>query len=65
MTINGLHLDILPPSQRRLWDELMDVPEEFFCMEEPPLPCILAFGLPWILTSLLLRAFSPVSYQTA
>lgn len=30
MTTNGLHLDILPPSQRRLWDELMDVPEEFF-----------------------------------
>ncbi len=24
-----LHLDILPPSQRRLWDELIDVPKEF------------------------------------
>ncbi len=24
-----LHLEILPPSQRRLWDELTDVPKEF------------------------------------
>ena len=29
MTTDGLHLDILPTSQRRLWDELSDVSEEF------------------------------------
>lgn len=29
MTGEPFHLDILPPAQRRLWDELMDVPEEF------------------------------------
>ncbi|GJL65366.1 MAG: hypothetical protein NPIRA05_03370 [Nitrospirales bacterium] len=29
MTTNNLHLDILPPPQRRLWDELSDVPEAF------------------------------------
>ena len=27
--MDKLHLDILPPSQRRLWDELADVPEYF------------------------------------
>jgi len=29
MTTQAFYLDILPPSQRRLWDELMDVPEAF------------------------------------
>ncbi len=29
MTTDGLHLDILPTSQRQLWDELGDIPEEF------------------------------------
>jgi hypothetical protein len=29
MATPDLHLDILPPSQRRLWDELMDVPRMF------------------------------------
>ncbi|MDR4495289.1 MAG: nucleotidyl transferase AbiEii/AbiGii toxin family protein [Nitrospirales bacterium] len=29
MATNELHLDILPPSQRRLWDELIDVPGVF------------------------------------
>lgn len=25
----SLHLDVLPPSQRRLWEELSQVPKEF------------------------------------
>lgn len=29
MSADDLHLNILPPSQRRLWDELIDVPKEF------------------------------------
>lgn len=29
MTKQSLHLDILPSAQRRLWDELIDVPEAF------------------------------------
>lgn len=29
MSVDALHLEILPPPQRRLWDELMDVPKEF------------------------------------
>ncbi len=29
MTQEPLHLDILPPAQRRLWDELIDVPKKF------------------------------------
>lgn len=27
--MHGLHLSILPPAQRRLWDELSDIPESF------------------------------------
>ena len=33
MTGEPFHLDILPPAQRRLWDELMDVPKEFTLYE--------------------------------
>ncbi|GJL62488.1 MAG: hypothetical protein NPIRA04_11420 [Nitrospirales bacterium] len=29
MTTNNLHLDILPPPQRQLWNELSDVPNAF------------------------------------
>jgi len=29
MPVDKLHLEILPPSQRRLWDELSDVPKQF------------------------------------
>lgn len=29
MTGEPFHLDIFPPAQRRLWDELMDVPKKF------------------------------------
>ncbi|WP_447969661.1 nucleotidyl transferase AbiEii/AbiGii toxin family protein [Nitrospira sp. M1] len=29
MATNGLHLDILPSPQRRLWDELLDLPGSF------------------------------------
>ena len=29
MPVDKLHLEILPPSQRRLWDKLSDVPKQF------------------------------------